>query len=85
MFKMPLQLETFPDTNYNLRNGHEYKVPRPRLELFKRLPLYTFPVAWNSPGPSKNDGNYVTFKIALRNELFKIDNSLIPHLIPSIP
>ncbi len=70
---------------YNLRNGHEYNVPRPRLEMFKRLPLYTFPVAWNSAGPSKYHRNYVTFKIALKNELLKIDNTLIPHLIPSHP
>ncbi len=73
------------DTNYNLRNSNEYAVLRPRIELIKRLPLYSFPVAWNSAGPSKYHSNYVTFKIALRNELLKTENSLIPHLIPPYP
>jgi hypothetical protein len=31
-----------------LRKADNYTLPNPRIELFKRSPLYTLPLEWNS-------------------------------------
>jgi Reverse transcriptase (RNA-dependent DNA polymerase) len=52
-----------------LRNGEDYYIPRPNLTLFTRLPLYSFPSAWNEAGPSKYHHNPILFKNLLKEEL----------------
>ncbi len=45
-------------------------VPNHRIDLFKRLPLYTLPVAWNELAIEiKGQSNKTTFRIALNDYL----------------
>jgi len=56
--------------NHNLRNANDFYVPVPRVESFKNIPLYSFPVEWNSlPEEIKYQNNRTTFKIALKDFL----------------
>jgi len=57
--------------NVTLRNDENYRVPIPRTEFFKKMPLYTLPNAWNSAGNLILLENKTTFKIAVKNELFE--------------
>ena len=54
---------------YELRNTDEYVVPSARIEFFKRFPLYTFPIAWNTLGDLTFQSNRTTFQIALKEFL----------------
>jgi hypothetical protein len=36
-----------------LRNDDDYYIPAHRIELVKKMPLYTFPAAWNEAGGNK--------------------------------
>jgi hypothetical protein len=54
-----------------LRNGEDYYIPRPNLTLFTLLPLYSFPSAWNTAGPSKYHNNPILFKNLLKEELLR--------------
>jgi hypothetical protein len=36
-----------------LRNANEYYIPQPRIELVKRVPLFSFPPSWNSESDEK--------------------------------
>ncbi len=36
-----------------LRNANDYYIPQPRIELVKRLPLFSFPLTWNSETDEK--------------------------------
>ena len=54
---------------YELRNNDEYVVPSARIEFFKRFPLYTFPIAWNTLGDLTFQSNRTTFQIALKEFL----------------
>ena len=49
------------DLNYELRNQSDFEVPRARTESFKKLPLYSLPVAWNNIGDLKFQTNKITF------------------------
>lgn len=57
------------NTHHELRNAHDYTIPRAHYAFFNRMPLYTFPQAWNTAGPAKYHSNKTTFTIALKNEL----------------
>jgi hypothetical protein len=54
---------------YELRNNDQLTLPYPRIELFKRSPLYTLPLLWNQLDAIKLQHNRTTFKIALREKL----------------
>jgi hypothetical protein len=56
----------------NLRNSDEYTVPRPNLTFFTRIPLYTFPKAWNEAGPNKSHRNPILYKSLLKDELLNM-------------
>jgi hypothetical protein len=36
--------------NHNLRNMDKYVLPHPRIEFFKKIPLYSLPKEWNNIG-----------------------------------
>lgn len=55
--------------NINLRNANDFHLPFPRIELFKRSPLYSLPLAWNNLGDLRFQHNSFTFKIALLDSL----------------
>ena len=60
------------DIVYELRNGDAYQVPAARIELFKKFPIYSFPLAWNEVGNGILGyyKNKVTFGLALKEHLF---------------
>jgi hypothetical protein len=53
-------------TGHELRNDDDYALPHPRLEIFKKIPLYSLPVARNALGDLKYKQNRTTFRIALK-------------------
>ncbi len=68
----PSYANTFPiyiHDNYNLRTRAKYEIPHHRIELFKRFPLYSFPVTWNAAGDVTFHSNRITFQIALKDLL----------------
>ena len=58
------------DIVYELRNGDAYQVPAARIELFKKFPIYSFPLAWNEVGILGYYNNKITFELALKEHLF---------------
>jgi hypothetical protein len=54
---------------HELRNENDYYLPPPKLEFFKRIPLYSLPAAWNAAGDLRLQQNKTTFKIALKDKL----------------
>jgi hypothetical protein len=64
---------------YDLRYPNEFEVPRVKLDLFKRIPLYSLPYEWNNCGDLRFYSNPTTFSIELYNYLcnkFIMDNGL---------
>ena len=57
-------------SNINLRNDNHFKKPHPRIELFKRFPLYSLPDEWNKSEELMFYSNQFTFKRALCDRLF---------------
>ena len=57
--------------NYNLRNNELLTLPNPRIEIFKRIPLYSLPHEWNNAGVLKFYDNKITFLYALRGQMFE--------------
>jgi len=55
----------------NLRNENEFTLPIPRIEQFKKFPLYSLPLEWNHAGELMFYENRTTFKLALREKLFE--------------
>jgi hypothetical protein len=53
----------------NLRNANNIILPFPRIEMFKKLPLYSLPLAWNNLGDLRYQYNAFTFKVALHDFL----------------
>ena len=58
------------DIVYELRNGDAYQVPAARIDLFKKFPIYSFPLAWNEVGILGYYRNKITFELALKDHLF---------------
>lgn len=54
---------------HELRNENDYYLPHPRLEFFRKIPLYSLPAAWNDAGDIRLQHNRTTFKIALKEKL----------------
>jgi hypothetical protein len=55
----------------NLRNINDFTLPNPRLELFKKFPIYSLPLEWNNCGVLSLYENKTTFKFALKDQLFE--------------
>jgi len=53
----------------NLRNATDFYTPFPRIELFKKLPIYSLPNTWNSYDIIRYYANRTTFSIALKELL----------------
>jgi hypothetical protein len=58
-----------------LRNANDYYIPQPRIELVKRLPLFSFPTTWNSESDDKFTASQPTFLKRLKKKL--LDNLLL--------
>jgi hypothetical protein len=58
------------ETQHNLRNNDDFTLPMARIELFKKIPLYSLPLAWNIVGDIKLQHNKTTFRWGLREKLF---------------
>ena len=54
-----------------LRNDDNYILPQPRCELFKKFPIYALLDEWNNSGDLKFYNNLITYKHALREQLFQ--------------
>ena len=54
----------------NLRNEDNFYVPAPKIDLFKKMPIYSLPLEWNNCGILKFYENRFTFKHALREQLY---------------
>ena len=54
-----------------LRNNDDFIIPIPRIYLFKRTPYYALPHLWNNSGNLKFYDNKISFKRALREQLFE--------------
>jgi hypothetical protein len=52
-----------------LRNANDYFIPQHRIELVKKLPLYTFPAAWNSETDEKFKPSQKAYLKALKSRL----------------
>ena len=61
------QAQRHPDLN--LRNATDIYVPFPRIDLFKRMPIYSLPTVWNSHDIIRYYANRTTFSIALHELL----------------
>ena len=53
-----------------LRNDDLYTLPLPRIERFKRIPLFSLPMEWNNAGDITLQENKVTFRFAVKDRLF---------------
>ena len=52
-----------------LRNANLLTVPHPRIELFKKSPLYSLPTLWNLLDDTRLQQCKRTFRICLKNKL----------------
>jgi len=57
------------ELNVTLRNNDRYITPYPRIDIFKRTPLYACPNEWNQGGDIIHQNNRITFSIALKDKL----------------
>ncbi len=58
------------NNGHNLRNASDLVLPQPRIELFKKMLLYTLPLTWNNLNITiKAQTNKTTFRIALQYDL----------------
>ena len=63
----------------NLRNSHNFYLSFPRIELFKKLPLYSLPSNWNDLGDLRFQPNKFTFRTSLNDFL-----QPLPPVLPSL-
>lgn len=56
-------------SEHNLRNNELYNLPVIRLELFRKIPLYSLPFEWNNIGDIILHNNKNLFKNLLREKL----------------
>ena len=69
-FSMTWQKNNLQQNDHNLRNLNEFTMPNPRIEQFKRFPIYSLPMEWNLERVLTLYENRTTFKHALRDQLF---------------
>ena len=56
---------------YQLRNNNDFIIPAPRIEFFRKQPIYTLPFEWNKLEDSRFQTNRITFQIELKNNLLE--------------
>ena len=56
--------------DHNLRNANNFTLPNPRIEQFKKIPIYALPLEWNMAGDLIYYTNRIKFRMALKNQLF---------------
>ncbi len=61
--------------DYELRQNNIFELPYPRIELFKKSPVYSLSNLWNNLDDNKYQMNRYTFKIAIRNNLTGLYNA----------
>jgi hypothetical protein len=63
-------------TGHTLRNNDDYLLPHPRVEFFKKIPIYSLAAALNAASVVRFYQNRTTFKIALKDHLLNeiVDN-----------
>jgi hypothetical protein len=67
------------EQHYDLRNVNNFDMPRARIEMFKKIPIYTLPSEWNNSGDLRFYQNSTTFRITLKETLlrrFAADNNI---------
>ena len=64
-----LTLTDMVTDNFKMTTFTHY-LPPPRIEQFKRLPLYSLPMEWNKAGDITLQENKVTFRYAVKDRLF---------------
>jgi hypothetical protein len=69
-FNLTWQKNNLRQIDHNLRNLNEFTLPNPRIEQFKRFPIYSLPMEWNLERVLTLYENRTTFKLALRDQLF---------------
>jgi hypothetical protein len=60
-FNNSWQLNLVQNNEHNLRNQNDYSLTFPRIEQFKKSPLYSLPFLWNSLDDIKLQRNRTTF------------------------
>ena len=70
-FENVWQTHNQANNNYNLRNANDFILPNPRIEQFKKMPIYSLPLTLNSAGLLTSYENQTTFQINLKNLLFE--------------
>jgi hypothetical protein len=75
--KLPISFAQIWQTNAErnpvriLRNGNDYFIHQHRIELVKRMPLYTFPAAWNVENIEKLNPNQPAYLKSLKKRLLE--------------
>jgi hypothetical protein len=57
--------------NYNLRQMDKYALPYPRIEFFKKIPIYSLPKEWNNIGDLTFQSNKNLFRNLLKEKLIE--------------
>jgi hypothetical protein len=68
-----------------LRNADDYHIPLARTNHLDKFPLFSIPREWNMARPAKFHRNALTFKIELKNELWREMDPLHAPLLPPSP
>jgi hypothetical protein len=61
---------------HDLRNADLLYVPYPRIEMFKKSPIYSLPKLWNALDATKYQQNKTTFRISIKDKLLNEPNFL---------
>ncbi len=79
---MDIQYGNQHTIEYELRNtvNDNIVVPFPRIEMFKKSPLYFLPMIWNDLEHLKYQANRFTFKWSLKCKFFNNWNVDLRHL-----
>ena len=68
-FKDTWTLNKERERAYDLRNNSDFLLPAPRIEFFKKQPMYSLPFEWNQLDDVRFQNNKITFQINLKNNL----------------
>ena len=70
---------------YKLRNNDDSTLKPVRIELFKRIPVYSFALEWNEVGDLKFQSNRKIFQTALKHMLMGPPPPLPPFFPEEVP
>jgi len=60
-----------PGHDHDLRQINNFHIPRPRIDWYKKMPLFDFPQTWNNLEEAKLYRNRKTFQIMLKGRLIQ--------------